>query len=183
MGRTSRFSPLRDDVFSSPGVERNSSATLTTPGCSEATSRKGSAERQGVASAQPRPRSEDAAEHVWREAPVGETARLRRVPQSQGSSSRSLRRARGARHWHTRSTSARHRIRHGIRHTAARAGRRHRRCVANGRLRHMLIGSARVSKVDVSKSLDLQRDALQAEGVDLLFQAQGRAETSTTGHR
>ena len=47
----------------------------------------------------------------------------------------------------------------------------------------MLIGSARVSKVDVSKSLDLQRDALQAEGVDLLFQAQGRAETSTTGHR
>ena len=47
----------------------------------------------------------------------------------------------------------------------------------------MLIGSASVSKVDVSKSLDLQRDALQAEGVDLLFQAQGRAETSTTGHR
>ena len=28
----------------------------------------------------------------------------------------------GARHWHTRSTYARHRIRHGIRHTAARAG-------------------------------------------------------------
>ena len=50
-------------------------------------------------------------------------------------------------------------------------------------LRHMLIGSARVSKVDVSKSLDLQRDALQAEGVDFLFQAQGRAETSTTRHR
>ena len=32
-------------------------------------------------------------------------------------------------------------------------------------------------------ALDLQRDALQAEGVALLFQAQGRAETSTTGHR
>ena len=47
----------------------------------------------------------------------------------------------------------------------------------------MLIGSARVSRVDVSKSLDLQRDALQAEGVDLLFQAQGRAETFTMGHR
>ena len=47
----------------------------------------------------------------------------------------------------------------------------------------MLIGSARVSKVDVSKSLDLQRDALQAEGVDFLFQAPGRAETSTTRHR
>ena len=69
MGRPSRFLPLRDDVFSSPGVERNSSATLTTPGCSEATSRKGSAERQGGSSAQPRPRSEDAVEHVWREAP------------------------------------------------------------------------------------------------------------------
>ena len=35
-----------------------------------------------------------------------------------------------------RSTSARHRIRHGIRHTAARAGRRHRLFVANDRLRH-----------------------------------------------
>ena len=52
----------------------------------------------------------------------------------------------GARHWPTRSTSARHRIRHGI--------------------RHMLIGYARVSKADGSQSLDLQRDALQAAGVD-----------------
>ena len=52
----------------------------------------------------------------------------------------------GARHWPTRSTSARHRIRHGI--------------------QHMLIGYARVSKADGSQSLDLQRDALQAAGVD-----------------
>ena len=36
----------------------------------------------------------------------------------------------GARHWHTRATSARHRIRHGIRHTVARAGRRPYPCVA-----------------------------------------------------
>ena len=42
-----------------------------------------------------------------------------------------------------RSTSAIHRIRHEIRHTAARAGRRPGRCVANGRLRHMRIGYAR----------------------------------------
>ena len=40
-------------------------------------------------------------------------------------------RAFGARHSPTRVTSARHRIRHGIRHTAARAGRRPCRCVAN----------------------------------------------------
>ena len=39
-------------------------------------------------------------------------------------------------------------------------------CVANGRLRHMLIGYARVSKTDGSQSLDLQRDALRAAGVD-----------------
>ena len=39
-------------------------------------------------------------------------------------------------------------------------------CVANGRLRHMLIGYARVSKTDSSQSLDLQRDALQAAGID-----------------
>ena len=52
----------------------------------------------------------------------------------------------GARRWHPRSTSARHRIRHGIRHTAARAGRRSCPPVANGRLRHMLIAYARVSK-------------------------------------
>ena len=62
-----------------------------------------------------------------------------------------------ARHWPTRLTSARQRIRHGIRHTAARAGWRPRRCVANGRLRHMRIGGARVSKADGSQSLDLQR--------------------------
>ena len=53
-----------------------------------------------------------------------------------------------------RSTSARHRIRHGIRHTAARAGRHPCPCITNGRLRHILIGSARVSKADGSQSLD-----------------------------
>ena len=37
-------------------------------------------------------------------------------------------------------TSARHRIRHGIRHTAARAGRCHCPPVAHDRLRHRLIG-------------------------------------------
>ena len=60
------------------------------------------------------------------------------------------------------STSARHRIRHGLRHTSALAGRRLCPCVANGRLRYMLIGYARVSKADGSQPLDLQRDALQA---------------------
>ena len=40
------------------------------------------------------------------------------------------------------------------------------RYVPNDRLRHRLIGYARVSKADGSKSLDLQRDALQAAGVD-----------------
>ena len=72
----------------------------------------------------------------------------------------------GARHLHTLSTSANHRIRHGIRHTVALAGRRHRPRVPNGRLRHRLIGYARVSKADGSQSLDLQRVALQAAGVD-----------------
>ena len=38
--------------------------------------------------------------------------------------------------------------------------------VANDRLRHVLIGYARVSKADGSQSLDLQRVALQAAGVD-----------------
>ena len=38
--------------------------------------------------------------------------------------------------------------------------------VANDRLRQMLIGYARVSKADGSQSLDLQRDALRAEGID-----------------
>ena len=55
-----------------------------------------------------------------------------------------------ARHWPTRSTYARHRMRHGIRHTTVRAGRGLRRYVANGRLRHMRIGYARVSKADGS---------------------------------
>ena len=41
-----------------------------------------------------------------------------------------------------------------------------RRDVPNGRLRHMLIGYARVSKTDGSQSLDPQRDALRAAGVD-----------------
>ena len=36
--------------------------------------------------------------------------------------------------------------------------------VANERLRYMRIGDARVSKADGSQSLDLQRDALWAEG-------------------
>ena len=40
-----------------------------------------------------------------------------------------------------------------------------RPCIANDRLRHILIGYARVSKADGSQSLDLQRDALQVEGV------------------
>ena len=42
----------------------------------------------------------------------------------------------------------------------------HRPSVANDRLRHMLIGYTRVSKADGSQSLELQRDALQAAGVD-----------------
>ena len=72
----------------------------------------------------------------------------------------------GTRHRHTRSTYARHRIRHGIRHREVLAGRRPRPHVPNARLRHMLIGYARVSKADGSQSLDLQRGALQASGVD-----------------
>ena len=68
----------------------------------------------------------------------------------------------GARDWHTRSTYARHRIRHGIRHTAALVGRRPCPHVPNDRLRYMLIGYARVSKADGSQPLDLQRDALRA---------------------
>ena len=47
--------------------------------------------------------------------------------------------------------------------------------VPNDRLRHMLIGDTRVSKADGSQSLELQRDALQAAGVD--------AATSTTTSR
>ena len=57
-------------------------------------------------------------------------------------------------------------MRHGLRHTKVLAGRGLCPCVANGRLRYMLIGYARVSKADGSQSLDLQRDALQAAGVD-----------------
>ena len=45
-------------------------------------------------------------------------------------------------------------------------GRRPRPRVANDRLRHTLIGDARVSKADCSQSLDLPRDALPAAGVD-----------------
>ena len=41
-----------------------------------------------------------------------------------------------------------------------------RPCIANDRLRYILIGYARVSKTDGSQSLDLQRDALRAEGID-----------------
>ena len=44
--------------------------------------------------------------------------------------------------------------------------RRFRRCVANDRLRHLLIGDASVSKADGSQSLDLPRDALRVAGVD-----------------
>ena len=64
------------------------------------------------------------------------------------------------------STYARHRIRHGIRHTEEPAGTRLHPHVPNPRLRHMLIGYARVSKADGSQSLDLQQDALRAEGVE-----------------
>ncbi len=38
--------------------------------------------------------------------------------------------------------------------------------VPNEGLRYMLIGYARVSKADGSQSLDLQRDALRAEGIN-----------------
>ena len=54
----------------------------------------------------------------------------------------------------------------GSRTGRGRSRRRHRAaspvraCVANLRLRHRLIGYARVSKTDGSQSLDLQRDAL-----------------------
>ena len=48
----------------------------------------------------------------------------------------------------------------------ALAGGRPRPHVPNDRLRHMLIGYARVSKADGSQSLDLQRDALRAAGID-----------------
>ena len=53
-------------------------------------------------------------------------------------------------------------MRHGIRHAAARAERGLRPCTANGRLRHMLIGYASVSKADGSQPLDQQRDARRA---------------------
>ena len=59
-----------------------------------------------------------------------------------------------------------HRMQHGIRYTEELAQSRPRPHVPNDRLRHMLIGYARVSKADGSQSLDLQRDALQAAGVD-----------------
>ena len=84
-------------------------------------------------------------------------------------------------HW----TYARHRIRHGIRHASALAGRGLRPCVSNGRLRHTLIGYARVLKADGSQSLDLQRDALRAEGVDaaLTGTAEPASDTPGTRHR
>ena len=49
----------------------------------------------------------------------------------------------------------------------ALARRRPRPPVANDRLRHLRIGDARVSQADGSRSLDLQRDALQAAGADV----------------
>ena len=61
-----------------------------------------------------------------------------------------------------RATYARHRIRHGMRHTAALSGRRPRPPVANDRLRHRRIGSARVSTAAGSQSLAVPCDALQA---------------------
>ena len=54
----------------------------------------------------------------------------------------------------------------GVRHTEAPAGRHHRLYVTNEGLRYMRIGYARVSKADGSQSLDLQREALRAEGID-----------------
>ena len=54
-----------------------------------------------------------------------------------------------------RSTSARHRNRHGIRHTAALAGRCPRSPVPNDRLQHTTIDSAPVSKADGSQSLEV----------------------------
>ena len=53
-------------------------------------------------------------------------------------------------HW----TYAKLRMRHGIRYTVALAGKPPRPHVPNERLRHMLIGYARVSKTDGSQSLD-----------------------------
>ena len=50
---------------------------------------------------------------------------------------------------------------------AVLAGSRHCPCVANGRLRHMLIGYARVSKADGSQSLDRVR----AASPDLQYQS------------
>ena len=57
-------------------------------------------------------------------------------------------------------------MRHGIRYLEALAGKPPGSHVLNDRLRYMLIGYARVSKADGSQSLDLQRDALRAEGID-----------------
>ena len=69
----------------------------------------------------------------------------------------------GLRAMRVRSTYARHRIRHGIRHTEVLAGRRHRPHVANERLRHRLIGSARVSTAAGSQSLAVPCEALLHE--------------------
>ena len=62
-------------------------------------------------------------------------------------------------HW----TYARHRIRHGIRHTAAVAGRGLRPRIANGRLRYMLISYA---------AADLMRTRLR--GVEIAFGKAGQ---------
>ena len=58
------------------------------------------------------------------------------------------------------------RIRNGIRCTETRHRHQRNAFVPNPRLRQMLIGYTRVSKADGSQSLDLQRDALIAAGVD-----------------
>ena len=70
--------------------------------------------------------------------------------------------------WAGRCRRATEEYRRGFRFVwpSTRAGRRPRPPVANDRLRHRRIGSALVSKADGSQSLDLQRDALQAAGVD-----------------
>ena len=70
----------------------------------------------------------------------------------------------GLRATRVRSTSARQKIGHGVRHTPARAGRRPRPCVANDCLRHMPIDSARVSKADGSQSLEVPAERRRCSG-------------------
>ena len=64
-----------------------------------------------------------------------------------------------------RSTYARNRIRHGIRHTEAPSCGRLRTNVSKEGLRYMRIGYARVSKAAGCQLLDLQRDALREASV------------------